>query len=50
MSRPKLYKSNNIWYCEFKNIKAQGSTAVESFLNYMLQKATSHLHPDETNV
>jgi hypothetical protein len=50
MTRPKLYKSNNIWYCEHKNIKAEGQTPIEAFVNYFLQRASANLHEDETRV
>ena len=50
MVRPKLYKQNNIWYCERKNIKAQGATPIEAFLNYFLQRASGNLHEDETSI
>lgn len=47
MPRPKLYKSNNIWYCERKDIKASGATPREAFLNYFLQRAIAQLHVGE---
>lgn len=48
MDRPRLYKENNVWYCIFRDFKAQGDTPIEAFLNLILHKASSNLHPDET--
>ena len=47
MVRPKLYKKDGVWSCEYKDIKSTGATPVEAFLNFFLHKASTHLHEDE---
>lgn len=38
MTRPRIYQENNVWYCKLNEIKTQGSTYYEAYLNYLLHK------------
>jgi hypothetical protein len=50
VTKPRIYKENGLYVCEYKKIKATGSSVAEAFLNFILAKATSHLHSEETKL
>lgn len=50
VAKPKIYKENGVYICEHKQIRVSGTSVVEAFLNFILAKASSHLHSEETKL
>jgi len=48
MKKPNIYKKDGYYVCEYKTIKSSGRSVAEAFFNFILAKASSHLHTDET--